>query len=65
MTQRALVIALVIAGSLVGTTGAALADQPGVDTNNNHNVCVVYSSDQKYNNTSYYCVSTGNVPPPL
>lgn len=63
MITRALVIAFTIAGSLAGTAGTALADQPGVDDKNNHNVCVVYSADQKYNNTSYYCVSTGNVPP--
>jgi len=61
--KRALVIVLTVVGSMVATAGSALAtDLPGVD-DNNHSVCVVFSQNQRYNNTTYYCVSTPDLPP--
>ena len=62
MIKRALVIALTIVGSIAGSAGVAFADQPGLDSNN-HNVCVVYSPNQRYTNTTYYCVSLPDLPP--
>ncbi len=64
--KRAIVIALAIAGSVGTSAGVALADNPGGNNgngNNNHNVCVVFSDNQKYTDASYLCVSTPNVPP--
>jgi len=61
--KRALVIASTTVFSMVATVGSALAaDIPGVK-DNNHNVCVVFSQNQRYNDTWYYCVSTPNLPP--
>lgn len=60
--SRRLVIALTLVGTTLGTAGAALAaDGPGVK-DNNHSVCVVFSPDQKYDNTTYYCISTPDLP---
>jgi hypothetical protein len=60
--MRAIVIALTLVASIGATAGSALADN-GNGNGNNHNVCVVFSPDQKYNNTTYYCVSTPDLPP--
>jgi len=61
--KRALVIALSIVGSLGCTAGMALADNPGNNGHDNHNVCVVFAPNQKYTNASYVCVSTPDLPP--
>jgi len=58
MMKRAFVIALTIVGSVAATGGAALADKP-----DNHNICVVYSPNQRYTDTTYYCVTIPDVPP--
>lgn len=61
--KRRLVIVATLVGAIAGSASAALAaDQPG-DPHNNHSVCVVFSPNQKYNDTWYYCVSTPDVPP--
>jgi hypothetical protein len=61
--KRAFVIALALAGATIGSAGAAMAaDGPGVH-NDNHNVCLVFAPNQKYTNTTYYCISTPNLPP--
>ena len=62
--KRGIVIALTLAGSIAAAGGSALADNGNNGNGNgNHNVCVVFSPDQKYNNTTYYCISTPNPPP--
>jgi len=61
MIKRTFVIGLAIVGSIAGSAGIALAEQPG--PNNNHNICVVYSPNQRYTNTTYYCVSLPDIPP--
>lgn len=62
--KRRLVIVATLVGAIAGSTTAALAAElPGVDDHNNHNVCVVFSPNQKYNDTWYYCVSTPDLPP--
>jgi hypothetical protein len=63
MTRAALVIALTIVGSVAGMAGTAVAaDGPGVH-DDNHNICVVFAPNQRYTNTTYYCISTPNLPP--
>ncbi|MDQ1684536.1 MAG: hypothetical protein QOC82_1273 [Frankiaceae bacterium] len=61
MINRRLVIGLAIVGSIAGSAGIALAEQPGPDKN--HNICVVYSPNQRYTNTTYYCVTLPDIPP--
>ncbi|MBV9097224.1 MAG: hypothetical protein JO079_04115 [Frankiaceae bacterium] len=62
--KRRLAIAATLVGVVAGTTGAAVAAElPGASDHNNHNVCVVYSPNQKYNDTWYYCISTPDLPP--
>ncbi|MDQ1747236.1 MAG: hypothetical protein QOD07_1499 [Frankiaceae bacterium] len=62
------VIALTLAASIAGSTGAAFAaDLPGSDkdhgNHDNHSVCLVFAQNQKYTDTWYYCISTPDLPP--